>query len=61
MGKWQVKAMMIVFFDIRSVIMIDWVHESNGLSKVLLEGPDQAPRTGEEEIAGIVGEAIFSR
>jgi hypothetical protein len=60
MSKSKVKAMMIVFFDIRGIIMIEWgTCGSNGYSKVLLGGSDQAPRTSEEEKPRIVEEEIM--
>jgi hypothetical protein len=48
----KAKAMMIIFFNIRGIIMTEWVPEgSNGKSKVLPGRPDQAPRMSEAEKA----------
>jgi hypothetical protein len=33
MEKWQVKAMIIVFYDIRDVIMIEWVPEDQTVNQ----------------------------
>jgi hypothetical protein len=55
--KSRVKAMMIVCFNIRGPIMIQWVPDGRTVyQNLLLGGPDQAPRTSEEEKTEIVEE-----
>jgi hypothetical protein len=50
MRKSKVKALMMVFIDIRGVIMIEWVPEGQTVNKkYYFGGPDQAPGTSEEE------------
>jgi hypothetical protein len=62
-SKSKVKAMKIVFFDIRSVIMMNGHLRIKRLIKSttlhVLGRPDQVPRVSEEEKAGIVEEEIM--
>jgi hypothetical protein len=59
MSKSKVKSMMIVFFDIRGVIMVEWVPEGQMVNQNIVGRPDKAPRTSEQEKAGIVEEEIM--
>jgi hypothetical protein len=56
MSKWQVKGMMTVFFNIRGVIMTEWVPEGQMVNQKYLPlgGTDLASRTSNEEKAANV-------
>lgn len=57
----QLKAMMLVFFDMRGVIIVELVSiGQNIIQKHYLRGPDQDPRATEEEKGRIMEEIVDS-
>jgi hypothetical protein len=58
-GRQNVKTMMIVVFNIRGVIMIEWVPEGDTVNQKYNSEIPIKLRTSEKEMAGIVEEGIM--